>query len=175
VLRPINIGVFMKKVVYLLIFALLITYGLGRARLGEAGAMRFLGNMESLMNEGKADEVCDMFHDDLEIEIADSSGDLPRHFRGGKKEMCDLTRETAAGLAMLPHDMSVNYTEVNSKLDWAHPWTGELSYLENRALTVMGTNVTLRTVSKDQIMLVHTLSGVKLRKLKSEVYKADAT
>jgi hypothetical protein len=30
-------------------------------------------------------------------------------------------------------------------------------------------------VSEDEITLVHTFSGVKLRKLNSEAYKADAT
>ena len=165
----------MKKVVYLLILALLVTYGVGRVRLGEAGAMRFLQNMESLMSEGKADEVCDLFHDDLEVEIADSSGDSPHDISGGKQELCDLTKATVAGLNIVPHNMSVDYTEVNSKLDWKHPWTGEISYLENRSFTILGANVTLRTVANDEITLVHTFSGVKLRRLRSEIYKADAT
>ena len=165
----------MKKIVYLLVLAVVLVYGIGRVKLGEAGAMRFLTNMESLMSEGKAEEVCDMFHEDLEVEISDSSGESTHEVSGGKQEMCDLTRETVAGLTMLPHNMNVNYTEVNAKQDWSHPWTGEISYLENRSLTILGANVTLRTVSDDQITLVHTFSGVKIRKIKSEVYKADAT
>jgi len=168
-------GGLMKKVVYLLILAVIVVYGIGRVRLGEAGAMRFLANMESMMSEGKADEVCDMFHEDLEVEISDSTGESTQEISGGKQEMCNLTRETAAGLALLPHNMSVNYTEVHAKQDWTHPWTGEISYLENRSMTVPGVNVTMRTVSNDQITLVHTFSGVKVRKIKSEVYKADAT
>ena len=35
--------------------------------------------------------------------------------------------------------------------------------------------ITLRTVSNDEITLIHTFRGVKLRKLKSDTYKADAT
>ena len=92
-----------------------------------------------------------------------------------KQELCDLTQATVAGLSVVPHSMNVDYTEVNAKQDWLHPWTGEISYLENRSFSILGASVTLRTVSHDEITLVHTFSGVKLRKLKSEVYKADAT
>lgn len=165
----------MKKLVFLLILAVIGVYGVGRLRLGESGAMRFLTSMESLMNEGKAEEVCAMFHDDLEVEISDQSGDSPRNVSGGKQELCDLTKATVAGLSAVPHSMNVEYTAVNSKQDWLHPWTGEISYSENRSFSILGANITLRTVSNDEITLVHTFSGVKLRKLKSHVFKADAT
>ena len=165
----------MKKVVFLLILAVVGIYGVGRVKLGETGAMRFLTNMESLMSEGKAEEVCAMFHEDLEIEVSDDSGESPQNISGGKQELCDLTKATVAGLSVVPHSMNVDYTEVNAKQDWLHPWTGEISYLENRSFSILGANVTLRTVSHDEITLVHTFSGVKLRKLKSEIYKADAT
>jgi hypothetical protein len=165
----------MKKVVFLLVLAVVGLYGIGRVQLGESGAMRFLANMEKLMNDGKTEEVCALFHEDLEVEIADASGDSPRNIKGGKQELCDLTKASVAGLSVVPHSMNVDYTEVNAKQDWTHPWTGEVSYLENRSFTILGTNITLRTVSNDEITLVRTFSGVKLRKLKSEVYKADAT
>jgi hypothetical protein len=165
----------MKKVVILLILALVGVYGVGRANLGESGAMLFLSNMETLMNEGKAEEVCALFHENLEVEISDQSGDSPQTVSGGKQELCDLTKATVAGLSMVPHSMKVDYTEVNAKQDWLHPWTSEINYLENRSFSILGANVTVRTVSDDEITLVHTFSGVKLRKLKSEVYKADAT
>jgi hypothetical protein len=165
----------MKKFIFLLILAAAGVYGVGRMKLGESGAMHFLTNMESLINEGKADEVCAMFHEDLEVKISDESGDSPTHVSGGKQELCDLTKATVAGLRMVPHSMNVEYTEVNAKQDWLHPWTGEIRYLENRSFSIPGANITLRTVSDDEITLVHTFSGVKLRKLTSEVYKADAT
>ena len=165
----------MKKAVFLLILAVVSTYGVGRVKLGETGAMRFLTNMESMMREGKAEEVCAMFHEDLEIEISDDSGESTKNISGGKPELCDITKATVAGLSLVPHTMDVDYTEVNAKQDWLHPWTGEISYLENRSFSIPGANVSLRTVSHDEITLVHTLSGVKLRKLKSEVYKAEAT
>ncbi|HEY6126051.1 MAG TPA: hypothetical protein VIV63_15465 [Steroidobacteraceae bacterium] len=165
----------MKKLVLLLLLVLAGVYGVGRMKLGEAGAMRFLADMEALMNDGNAEEVCAMFHEDLEVEISDRSGDSPQEMSGDKEEFCALTTETAAGLHLLPHSMSVNYTDVNVTRNWLHPWTSEVSYLENRSLTIRGANVTLRTVSEDEITLVHTFSGVKLLKLKSDVHRADAT
>ena len=60
---------------------------------------------------------------------------------------------------MLPHSMSVNYTDVTAKQGLASPWTSEVSYDEHRTLTIQGANVSLRTVSNDEITLVQTLDG----------------
>ena len=165
----------MKKIVGFLLIAVIAAYGIGRFNLGETGAIRFLAQMESLMNEGDASKVCAMLHEDLEVEIADHSGEALHQLSGGKKEMCELTRATIAALQMVPHEMSVDYTDVNATRKLSSPWTSELSYAEHRTFTVPGANITLRTISNDQITLVQTLSGVKLRKLKSEVFKTEAT
>jgi hypothetical protein len=165
----------MKKIVGLVLVLVIAAYGIGRFNLGETGAIRFLAQMESLMNEGDASKVCAMFHEDLEVAIADHSGEALRQVSGGKKELCELTRASIAGLQMVPHEMQVDYTEVNATRKFSSPWTSDLSYAEHRTFTVPGANITLRTISNDQITLVQTLSGVKLRKLKSEVFKTEAT
>lgn len=165
----------MKKFLLFLVLAIVGVYGIGRMKLGEAGAMRFLAHMEQMMGEGKGQEVCEMFHEDLEVEISDHTGESVQEMNGGKKEFCELTVTTSAGLNLVPHSQNVNYTDVESKLSWRHPWTSEISYLENRTLRIPAANVTLRTVSEDEITLVHTFSGVKLLKIKSEVYNAGAT
>jgi len=164
----------MKKLIVLALLALIGVYGVGRFNLGEAGTMRFLMKMESLIREGKSDEVCAMFHDDLEVDITDHSGESTQTTNGGRKEFCALTTEVVAGLQLLPHSSTVEYTDITAKQGLSKPWTGEVSYSEHRTLSFMGANVSLRTVSEDEITLVQTFSGVKLRKVKSEVYKADA-
>jgi hypothetical protein len=164
----------MKRILVLVTFAVLGVYGLGRYNLGESGAMRFMAQMESHMGAGSGADVCDMFHEDLEVEVIDHSGDETREMSGGKQEFCALTRETAAGLRVLPHSMQVNYTDVAAKQSLMSPWRSEVTYDEHRTLTIQGANVSLRTVSNDEITLVQTLEGVKLRKVKSEVFKADA-
>lgn len=164
----------MKKILFLLLLAVAGIYGVGRVKLGEAGAMRFLAEMDSMMTNGKGEEICEMFHEDLEIQISDQTGEAPLRLSGGKKEFCEITVLAAASLNVLPHSMIVDFADVEAKQDWLHPWTSDVSYLENRSLSIHGSNVTIRTVSDDEITLVHTFSGVKLRKLKSAVYKADA-
>jgi hypothetical protein len=166
---------FMKKLIVLLTFSVVAVFGLGRFNLGETGAMRFLAKMEALMNEGKSDEVCAMFHDDLEVDIADHSGESTQSVTGGKADFCELTRKTVAGLQLLPHSMNVEFTDVQSKQQLTNPWTGAVSYSEHRTFTIPGANVSLNTVSEDEITLVQTFSGVKLRKLKSQVFRAETT
>ncbi|HEV7610072.1 MAG TPA: hypothetical protein VGO61_22260 [Steroidobacteraceae bacterium] len=165
----------MKKIILVIAIALSAVYGIGRYNLGETGAMRFMSKMEASMNQGDVSEVCAMFHEDLEVEILDHSGDALHEVSGGKKEFCELTRATVAGLQMLPHAMEVEYTAVDAAQKLSRPWSSEVSYSEHRTLTIQGANVTLRTISNDRITLVQTLSGVKLRKVKSELYKEDAT
>ena len=165
----------MKKLIVLLTFSAVGIVGVGRFNLGETGAIRFLAKMETLMSEGKSDEVCAMFHDDLEVDIEDHSGEATQTVTGGKADFCELTRTTVAGLQLLPHGMNVEYTDVHSKYEFSKPWSGEVSYSEHRTLSIPGANVLLQTVSDDEITLVQTFSGVKLRKLKSQVFRTEAT
>ncbi len=165
----------MKKVVVLLTLGLLAVYGIGRFNLGESGGMRFMAKMESLMNEGDASGVCEMFHEDLKVEIADHASDTPRQVNGGKDDFCALTRATIAGLQSVPHSIRVNYSDVAAKHTLSNPWTSELSYSEHRTLSIPGANINLLTISNDHITLVQTVSGVKLLKVKSELFKVDAT
>jgi hypothetical protein len=158
----------MKKILVLALLSLAAVFITGRITLGEAGAMRFVAQMEDRMREGRADEVCAMFHDDLEVNISDHTSE-DGSLEGGKDELCQHTRMAAAALQMLPYTMDVEFDEVNVERNWLHPWTSRVSYVENRALSIRGANVTVRTVSEDTITLVQTFSGVKLRKLAADV------
>ena len=160
----------MKKIIVFGLLAVIGIYVTGRVALGESGAMRYVLEMDSLMNEGKADEVCAMFHDDLEVEIEDHTSEAAENLVGGKEELCDRTHDAVEALKMLPHTMRVEFNDVTVKRDWLHPWTSEISYTEDRVLTIRGANVRISTTSDDVITLVQTFSGVKLRKLKSEAY-----
>ncbi len=93
----------MKRILMLAVLALVGVYAVGRVKLGESGAMSFVTNMESLMNGGKTEEVCAMFHDDLEVDITDHTAGESKNLTADKQDFCELTRETAAGLRLLPH------------------------------------------------------------------------
>ena len=158
----------MKKIFVPGVFALIGVFVTGRISLGEAGAMRYLQEMESLMNQGDADAVCAMFHDDLEISISDAS--LPGgSLEGGKDELCSQTRKVAAALTLVPHTMDVRIEDVAVERDWLHPWTSTVHFTEDRSFTIRGSGVTLRTISEETIELVQTFSGVKLRKLTADM------
>src|SRR5262245_26229568 len=155
----------MKKFVVALIAGVALVYLIGALRLGEFGAMSFVGNWETLSNDGKAAEVCALMHEDLAVELLDHSGEHDVEFSGGKPEFCEQTRTTIAGLQLLPHSMHVQQNDVQARRSWLHPWTSEVSYTEHRSITIHGANVTLNTVSEDTLTLVHTFSGVKLLKV----------
>jgi hypothetical protein len=159
----------MKKVVAFVLLAVIGIYVTGRVTLGEAAAMRFVREMDSLMNDGKADDVCAMFHEDLEMHIEDHTSAAASNLDGGKDELCELTHDAVNALKLLPRTMRVEFNDVTVKHDWLHPWTSEVSYTEDRILTV-GTTIRISTTSDDVITLVQTFSGVKLRKLKAETY-----
>jgi hypothetical protein len=161
----------MKRIFVLALFALLGVVVTGRITLGEAGAMRYITTMENHMSQGNVDAVCDMLHADLEVNIQDHTGENGQDTRGGKQELCDLTRTVVEMMGKVPHTTNVNFNVSSVKRDWLHPWTSEIRYVEERSLTVAG--VTLNTVSEDTITLVQTFSGVKLRKLEAEVFLAE--
>jgi hypothetical protein len=162
----------MKKILLLASLALAGIVVSGRLSLGEPGTIRFLGEMENLMNQGKADEVCAMFHDDAEVSVTDRSVS-GNSFTGGKEDLCSRTRKVAAALQLLPHSMNVEIEDLRVERSWLHPWTSTASYVEDRSFTIPGSGVTLRTLSKDTVVLVKTLSGVKLKKLTADVSLAD--
>lgn len=163
----------MKKILVLLLLAIVAVYVTGRVTLGAHGAMSFVVAMENLTNEGKSDQVCAMFHDDLEVSISDHTTRAPREVEGGKEELCELTRESVAALRSVPMRMSVEWNDFEVTRSWLHPWTSEVSYTEDRSMTIRGANLRINTTSDNTITLVQTFSGVKLRKLAAEAWVAE--
>jgi len=163
----------MKRMLLVSVVCAALACAFGFVRVGETGAMQFVLEMEALMDAGKADEICAMFHDDLEVDITDNTATIPRYLTGGKQEFCEQTRQSVAGLGLQPHRSNVRFEHVEVKRDWLHPWTSELHYTESRSLEIPAIGQTFHTVSEDTLVLVHTLSGVKLRKVRSESYLAD--
>jgi hypothetical protein len=163
----------MKRIFVYAVLALVGVFVTGRITLGESGAMRFLMKMESLMGEQKAEEVCAMFHDDLEFHVIDHTGGGSKDTTGNKQEFCRITREGVDALSKVPHHMNVELLDVKVKRDWMHPWTSEVSYVEKRGITIQGANITLNTETEGSIVLVQTLTGVKVRKVDAETFLAE--
>lgn len=163
----------MKRILMLGVLALIGAFVTGFITLGEPGAMRFLMNMSKLTDEGKAEEVCGLFHDDLEYHVIDHTGPSTKNLDGGKQELCSLVTTTIAALAAVPHHKQTNLTKVSVEREWMHPWTSRVTYTEDQDISIRGANVTLKTTSDDKITLVQTFTGVKLLKLDAEVWVAE--
>ena len=136
-------------------------YGVGRFKLGEPGAMRFLADMESLMSAARATSCL------RHVPRGSRSGShriIPvsrcRNMNGGKKEFCALTRETAAGLQHVAafDERELHRRQGEARTGESVDQRSELSTNTAR-LSIHGANVTLRTVSNDEITLVQTLLG----------------
>jgi hypothetical protein len=163
----------MKRFFILAVLALTVVFVTGRITLGESGAMRFLMNMSQLTDEGKGEEVCDQFHDDLRFHVIDHTGATTKDLEGGKQELCELVKSSVAALSAVPHDRRSNFTKVGVTQEWLHPWTSQVSYTEDQDITIRGANITLKTTSDDKVTLVLTLAGVKLLRMDAEAWMAE--
>ena len=62
--------------------------------------------------------------------------------------------------------MSVTRDDVEVSRDWLHPWTAEVSYTEQRSVSMAGIQMQVNTVGEDRLTLVKTLTGgVKIKAL----------
>jgi hypothetical protein len=148
-------------------------YGTGAVALSERGANRFLDALEDLSIQGKGDDYCARLHDELEVSIDDHSAEPAAKIRGGKKEFCDYVKFAAKGMDLLGVQSQVERNDFAVTRSFLHPWTAEITYDETRTTHMSKVNVTLDTQSHDELTLVQTFDGVKLRKIKSEAWKVN--
>ena len=163
----------MKRILVLALLAVIGVFVTGRITLGEAGAMRFLMNMSTLTDEGKSEEVCDQFHDDLKFHVIDHTGESTKDLNGGKQELCSLVKTSIAALSLVPHSKQTNISKLTVAREVMHPWTSRVTYTEDQDITIRGANVTLKTTSDDKITLVQTFGGVKVLKIDAEMWLAE--
>jgi hypothetical protein len=165
----------MKKLLVLAIIVLAVIYGVGYSQLGKSGAVRYLDKWERVSESGDADETCGMLHDDLTVEINDQSSAEKMQTNGGKAELCQMLVRASAVLRRVQYTSNVRREELVVKRDWLHPWTSVVSYTEHRDLTMSNgrRELTHNTVSDDVVTLVFTLTGVKIKAIKSEVWAAS--
>ena len=162
----------MKKLLVLVaLAAALAAYGVPFFSLTEGGARRFLDELETLSMEGKSAEYCERLHPDLAVSINDRSADPPAVFDGNKQDFCDYVSMAAKGMHLLGVSMDVKRNEFKVTRSWLHPWTARVTYKEDRTTTMSKLNASLHTQSEDELTLVQTLHGVKLRALKTRAWE----
>jgi hypothetical protein len=163
----------MKRILVLALLALVGIFVTGRITLGEAGAMRFLMNMNTLTDDGKSEAVCNQFHDDLRFHVIDHTGPATKDVAGGKQELCSLVSASITALSLVPHSKQTHISKVVVAREWTHPWTSQVTYTDDQDITIRGANVTLKTTSDNKITLVQSFGGVKLLKLDAELWLAE--
>jgi hypothetical protein len=159
----------MKTITLILVFALAGTWAYGAFTLSDAGANRFLDELESLSLQGRSDEYCARLHPDLRVSIRDHSATPPADFDGGRDEFCAFVSYAAKGVDLLGLSTRVTRDDFTITRDWRHPWTAQVRYHENRVTTMSKVNATLHTRSDDALTLVQTFGGIRLRELDSKV------
>ncbi len=159
----------MKKLVALLLLAVVAVYGFGFVTLSENGANRFLDELERLSLTGKGEEYCARLHEDLKVSIRDFSADPPADFAGGREEFCGYVTYAMHGIEILGVSTSARRKDFTVTRSWLHPWTVRFSYHEDRITTMSKAGTTLHTVGDDRLTLVQTFEGVKLLSLESKV------
>jgi len=163
----------MKTLLLLAVLALAGVYVFGAVRFSETGALNYISDLETLAMNGETREYCERLHEDMEVSIRDSSAEPAAAIDGGKDELCDYVSRASKGMALLGVSMETRVADVEVTRSWLHPWTADLSYSEKRTTRIRAAKVTLKTESDDEWTLVQTFSGVKVKRLVSEVRLAE--
>jgi hypothetical protein len=162
----------MKKIVVVILLALIAIYGYGMVTLSEGASNRFLNELENLSMTGKGEEYCARLHEDLKVSIRDHSAEPPADFDGNREDFCGYVTYAMKGIEILGVSTNVTREDFTVTRDWLHPWTVQVSYHEDRTTTMSKAGTTLHTVSDDRLTLVQTFDGLKLLDLESRVEPA---
>lgn len=154
----------MKKLVLLAL--LLGAYYLhARTSFSEAHVMRWLGTHEASAMSGDTGACAD-FSDDLQVSLTADGRRGRWEVEGGKDQMCGYLKQASAALTLLQASTSADFSEVRIVRD-GFPWTrARVSYRQRttiRAERMPETDI----VSDDQLVLVRTLSGLRIESLTS--------
>jgi hypothetical protein len=166
----------MKKLFWLAVIALAWIYGSGFVSLGDAGSMKYLNKWEEYSLRGDADSICALLHEELEFSIDDrTTPGRPLDMQGGKTELCDYYAAVVPAMKHVVSSMNVTRENVEVKRDWLHPWTAEVSYTEQRSVSMAAVQMQVNTTGEDSLTLVKTLSGgVKIKRLHAKTRMAQS-
>lgn len=166
----------MRKLLWIVIIAVVWIYGSGFMSLGPRGAMDYLNKWEQHSLNGDAERICDMMHEELQFSIDDrTTPGRPIDMQGGKAELCDYYATVVPAMKHIVSGMNVTREDVEVQRDWLHPWTAEVSYTEQRSVSMAAVRMQVNTVGEDRVTLVKTLTGgIKIKALHAKTRMAGA-
>lgn len=152
----------------LLIWPLLLVVawiGHGRLMFTESRLMPMLSAHAAQVYAGDT-RACELYTDDVQVEILAEDRQGRWEVEGGKDEVCGYLRKAGAAFALLDANIHTEFSEVALQRK-GFPWTeATLNYTET--VTVQAAKLPAMTVvSRDELTLVRTLTGVKIRVIRS--------
>jgi hypothetical protein len=138
--------------------------------------LTILNEWEQHSLNGDAERICDMMHEELTFSIDDrTTPGRPIDMQGGKAELCDYYATVVPAMKHIVSGMNVTREDVEVQRDWLHPWTAEVSYTEQRSVSMAAVQMQVNTVGEDKVTLVKTLTGgIKIKALHAKTRMAGA-
>lgn len=155
----------MKKLLLLVSIGLGAWFLHGRVVFTEPRLMDWMTqhSVQVWSGDGKA---CDAYADDVQVELRAEDRGGHWEVEGGKEELCAYLRKASAAFVVLEANTHAEFTDVALQRK-GFPWTeATLSYTQ--LVTVQAARLPeIRITSQDQLTLVRTLGGVKIKAIQS--------
>lgn len=159
----------MKKILIVAIVALAGIYITGYVAFSETSVNRYLDKMEAMTFRGEGEALCELFDENFSAVLIDHLSGRGAEQKMNKEEMCKISVAAHLMYSALQVSSNVQRKEFAIKRDWLHPWTADVSYVELRSLSSPRGPLP-STESEDELVLVKTFSGTKIKRIKSEVW-----
>lgn len=155
----------MKKAILLILLALGAFYGHARLTFAEPRVMSWLMEHDSKVMSGDA-SGCDDYADDVRVSLSAQGRRGPSHVEGGKSEMCEYEEQSAAAMKLMRASTNSQYDQVEI-VRHGFPWTtARVTYSQTVRMQIPGLPG-FSVESEDELVLVRTLSGIKIKSLES--------
>ena len=154
----------MKKL-FLPLFLLAAWFVHGRLVFNESRVMPWMTQLSVQTWSGDS-KACDAYTDDVQVSLRAEDRGGHWEVEGGKAELCDYLRKTSAAFVVLGANTHTEFTDVAIQRK-GFPWTeATLTYTEH--VTVQAARLPeIRITSQDELTLVRTLGGVKIKAVQS--------
>jgi hypothetical protein len=163
----------MKKLLVFVLLIALAVFAMGRWSLSESGATEFLTQWEDQTVRGDASGMCATLADDVHVSITDHTMERSFNLEGGKAEFCDYLERALPLMSKALRSMNVTRDDFLVRHRPWHWWTADVSYTEHRRAELVG-GLELKTQGEDHLVLVKTLSGLRVQRLEAETWKEGA-
>lgn len=156
----------MLKKLFVLAALLAAFYAHARFSFAEPRVMSWVGQHSAKAMSGDT-SACEDYTDDVQVALTADQKAGTWEVEGGKAEICGYLKQAAAAFTVLQAATNTQFDELRVVRS-GFPWlSAEVSYVQRT--TVRAGNVPVMTsVSEDSLVLVRTLSGIKIKSIESK-------